>query len=236
MRAVIVVMARSPEQAVDQIKTRLAPAVPHPQDRAALYRAFLADTIATCRRVAGATLRVAYTPEGATAGLSAIGVASDELIAQRGPDLGARERALFEDLFAAGFDRVVLIGSDLPTLPVRVLRTAVARLRVPGRRIVLGPTEDGGYYLLGLGRPRHGEVPDLFTGVRWSTRFALGDTLARAAAAGWPVALLPVWYDVDDEVGLARLRRVLEDPGTAARALATAAVLGSLLARGAVGV
>ncbi len=235
MRAALVVMARSPNRAIGQIKTRLAAALPDARDRAALYRAFLADTLQACRAVAGVALRVAYTPEGGSSGFAALGVNADELLPQRGPDLGARERAVFADLFATGFDRAVLVGSDLPTLPGRYLREAFARLRPGWRRLVLGPTRDGGYYLIGLARPARGgrpAVPDVFTGVRWSTPFALDDTLARAAARGWSAVLLPPWYDIDEAADLARLWRALRRPGTARRAPATAAVLRRLADEG----
>lgn len=227
----LVVMARSPEGGLDAIKTRLARAVPDRRDRAQLYRAFLADTLRACRRVE-ATLRVAYTPEGGTAGFAALGVTAEELLPQRGVDLGERERAIFEDLFASGFEAVVLVGSDLPTLPGRYLVRALAVLRSYRPRLVLGPTEDGGYYLIGLARPDRvgaSSIPDVFTGIRWSTPFALADTLARAAATGWPVTLLPPWYDVDDEVGLERLRTALRHPATRRRAPATMAALQALV-------
>ena len=156
-------MARSPTAGAARIKTRLASSVPTESDRLALYTAFLADTVLACRTVVGAVLRVAYTPEGGRDGFTALGISDDELLPQRGANLGERERYLFEDLFAAGFRRVVIIGSDLPTLPMRHVSDAIARLGEPGSNVVLGPSEDGGYSLIALsaavaGRPRAGPL------------------------------------------------------------------------------
>ena len=225
--AAIAIMARSPAAGPARIKTRLASSVRTESDRLALYTAFLADTIRAGRTVAGVTLRVAYTPEGGRDGFAALGVSDEELTPQRGADLGERERYLFEDLFAAGFSKVVVLGSDMPTLPVSHLSDAVARLgaSLPSV-VVLGPSDDGGYYLIALSAAAPGRpLPDLFTNVRWGTASALDDTVRAAHTAGLRVELLPGWYDVDDEQGMARLRADIADPQQAARASQTAAVL-----------
>lgn len=225
-RAAIVIMARSPAGG-DAPKTRLAGAVPRESDRRRLYAAFLRDLVATCRTVEGATLRLAYAPDGEAAGLTALGVGGEELLPQRGADLGARERAAFADLFAAGFDRVALIGSDLPTLPAGHLRRALDA-SAPGT-VVLGPSDDGGYYLMALAASAPGEpVPDLFTGVRWSTPSAFEDTEAAARRAGLRVALVPRWRDVDDAEGLANLRAELAGAAGSTRAPATAEALAEI--------
>lgn len=222
-RVAVVIMARSPAGG-DAPKTRLADAVPRETDRRRLYAAFLADTIAACRTVEGAALRIAYTPDGGSAGLRGLGAGDGELLPQRGADLGARERGVFDDLFAAGFDTVVMIGSDLPTLPPAHVSLAIERVS-PGR-VVLGPSDDGGYYLIALAAPPAGmPVPDLFSGIRWSTRSALDDTRAAAGRAGVGVVLLPGWHDVDDAAGLERLRTDLRGAATRARAPATARAL-----------
>ena len=225
-RVAVAVMARSPA-AGDAPKTRLAGAVPRETDRRRLYAAFLADTIAACRTVTGAALRVAYTPDGGSAALPELGARDGELLPQRGADLGARERGVFDDLFTAGFDAVVLIGSDLPTLPPDNVRRAMER--VSPRTVVLGPSDDGGYYLIALAAPPAGTpVPDVFSGIRWSTPSALDDTCTAARRAGLDVMLVPGWHDVDDAAGLARLRTELRQAATRARAPATARVLDDL--------
>ena len=227
-RVAVVIMARSPA-AGDAPKTRLADAVPREADRRRLYAAFLADSITACRTVEGAALRIAYTPDGGRAGLPELGAGNGELLAQRGADLGARERGVFDDLFQAGFQKVVMIGSDLPSLPPGHVSRAIDRVS-PGR-VVLGPSEDGGYYLIALAAPPAGmPVPDLFSGIRWSTPSVLDDTRAAAGRAGLGVVLVPGWHDVDDAAGLARLRSDLRQPATRARAPSTARVLDDLFA------
>ena len=97
-------------------------------------------------------------------------------------------------LFATGVSAVCLVNSDSPTLPTSVLIQAARALLVPGERIVLGPAEDGGYYLLGMQRA-HAE---LFAGIAWSTGSVAAATHARAVTLGLDVVTLPAWYDVDD--------------------------------------
>lgn len=229
-RIAIAIMARSPRSAPHTIKTRLRATIPDDDMRATIYRAFLSDTIDLVRRVSTADLRVAFTPEGGAEGFSALGVEADALLAQRGHDLGARERAIFEDLFAEGYAHVVVMGSDFPTLPADVLEdTCTALVRDPSC-VVLGPAVDGGYYLIGLssavacGRA----LPDVFSGVRWSTPHTLADTLALANAVEREVVLALEWFDVDDEDGWNRLASSLLDPTVAARAPHTASALASL--------
>ena len=222
----LVVMARSPVGG-EEPKTRLAGEVSSAEDRRHLYSAFLADTIAACRGVGATAFRLAYTPDGGVTGFRELGVTDAELLTQRGTDLGARERGIFADLFEAGFGKVVVIGSDLPTLPISHIRQAIAQIDVG--TVVLGPSEDGGYYLIGLAASGPGsEVPDLFTGIRWSTSSALNDTRAAAERAGVQVQLVPLWYDVDDAEGLSRLRRELDEPDGRTRAPETARVIAEL--------
>ena len=226
--AVVVVMARSPE-GIRPPKTRLAGALPDEQARRRLYAAFLVDVVADCRTIDGVSVRVAYTEDGGTSGFDRAGVAEDQLMPQRGADLGERERGVFEDLFRDGFSPVVLIGSDLPTLPAERVVEALDRLRAADNRVVLGPANDGGYYLIGLAaRSGDAAVPDLFTGIRWSTEWARADTVQAADRSGLTVDLLGDWYDVDDEAGLTRLRAELASQDGARRAPATKRVLGEI--------
>ena len=227
----VVVMARSPSGGRAP-KTRLAGVVPDEQDRRRLYAAFLTDVVAACRAVEGAALRVAYTPDGGPCGFTPAGVAERELMPQRGAALGDRERGIFEDLFRDGFSPVVVIGSDLPGLPPARIREALARLAAGPDTVVLGPSADGGYYLVGLARPRAGDpMPDLFAGIRWSSAWTRADTVTAAERCGLRVELLDSLRDIDDAADLAALRTELA-AGGAGRALATAAVLDELAARG----
>jgi rSAM/selenodomain-associated transferase 1 len=229
-RTAIAIMARSPTSATRTIKTRLRATIPDDDARAAIYRAFLSDTIDLVRRVSSADLRVAYTPEGGSDGFSTLGIDPQALLAQRGDDIGARERAIFEALFAEGYEHVVVMGSDFPTLLASVLEDACAALARDPFQIVLGPAVDGGYYLIGLSSPSLSghELPDVFSGVRWSTCHALADTLACAEVLGREVVLVQEWFDVDDEDGWARLTASLEDTVTASRARHTAHAVAAL--------
>ena len=144
----VVIMARAPFGG-DPPKTRLAPAIPDGETRRRLYAAFLQDTVRSCRSLEGTSLRVAHTPDGGTDVFSALGIADKELVVQRGDNLGDREEGVFADLFAEGFTRVIMVGSDVPTLPVDHVRQAIDA--VNSQTVVLGPTTDGGYYLMALG-------------------------------------------------------------------------------------
>ena len=191
----LALFARPPEPG--RVKTRLARVV-GPAFAAALSAAFLADVLERCLDVAGAstTLYVAGDPNHSAldAIVEAVNGAPPLRRAQApSPELGIRMRvALEEGIAEAG--ACVLIGSDLPTLPRRVLADAARILATAEADVVLGPSADGGFYLVGA----RGRVPALFEGVRYGTRHALTDTLALARRdARLRVALLPPWYDVD---------------------------------------
>jgi len=109
-------------------------------------------------------------------------------------------------------ESVVVVGSDLPDLPSRLLRDALDALRGHEARAVLGPASDGGYYLIGLNRPQ----PALFDRIQWSTERVLAQTRQTAKAQGLQVLLLDEWTDVDDAADLDRLLRDAPE-STAAR-------------------
>ena len=128
-----------------------------------------------------------------------------EFVAQRGEAL--EERLIFatEDLFALGFKAVCLINSDSPTVPRQVFSHAAQILSIEEECVVLGPSEDGGYYLIGFNKLHRA----LFENIQWSTSRVLQQTRARAQESGIRVHLLPAWYDVDDAATLRRLCREL---------------------------
>ena len=125
-------------------------------------------------------------------------------VAQRGQDLGQRMACAFEELFGLGHERVVLVGSDLPTLPHSAVEQAFRLLR-RGADVVLGPAADGGYYLIGM---RASHTP-LFERIDWGTPQVLRQTHSRALELGLTVRLVDPWYDVDD---LDTLQRAASDP------------------------
>ncbi|MCA1615848.1 MAG: TIGR04282 family arsenosugar biosynthesis glycosyltransferase [Acidobacteria bacterium] len=186
-------------------KTRLVPPLT-PEEAASLSVCFLSDTAeniaAACAASEGGASGVAvYTPVGAESAFDGLLPAGFALLAQRGDTFGARLANAADDLLAAGFDSACLIDSDSPTLPTGALASAVAELARPGDRVVLGPADDGGYYLIGLKGARR----RVFEDIDWSTERVLAQTIERAAECGLGVGLLPAWYDVDDAATLARL-------------------------------
>ena len=196
------VVAKQP--AADQTKTRLCP----PLDgatAAALYECFLRDTLALMMQVAGVQRSIAYLPEDADGYFRDLAPAMG-LTPQRGADLGARLDQLLTDALAGGAQQAVVMDSDSPTLPAAYIAQAFALLDGP-YDVVIGPCDDGGYYLIGLKQPQ----PRLFHEVTMSTPTVVRDTLAIAAELGLQIALLPTWYDVDTVAELARLRQELAE-------------------------
>ena len=192
------VVAKQP--AAGQTKTRLCP----PLDgatAAALYECFLRDTLALMMQVAGVQRSIAYLPEDADGYFRDLAPAMG-LTPQRGADLGARLDQLLTDALAGGAQQAVVMDSDSPTLPAAYIAQAFALLDGP-YDVVIGPCDDGGYYLIGLKQPQ----PRLFHEVTMSTPTVVRDTLAIAAELGLQIALLPTWYDVDTVAELARLRQ-----------------------------
>jgi len=127
-------------------------------------------------------------------------------MAQRGADLGARLLGTIRSLRARGFRRVVVIGSDSPTLSPAVVKAAFAALERE-TEVVLGPAEDGGYYLVGTTRV----LPGMFEGIPWGTDRVLRATLQSLARSGVRAFMLPRWYDVDRPEDLERACRDLAD-------------------------
>jgi hypothetical protein len=142
-----------------------------------------------------------------------------QLVVQPEVDFGARVAAGFGALFDAGLGPVVFVGADMPHLAPELLDEAFDALTRTD--VVLGPCEDGGYYLIGLAAER----PRLLDGVRWSTEHTLADTVARAQAHRLSVHLTPESFDVDE---LADLRRLARLPDLEGRCPATAAALAGL--------
>lgn len=141
------------------------------------------------------------------------------LVSQGEGSLGERLSRVCDLLFHRGFSALVLIGSDSPTLPTE--RIERARDALDGRSIVIGPADDGGYYLLGLAR----RAPSLFEAIDWSTERVFAQTLAKIRAEGLSFEQLPSHYDVDVPDDLARLQSELESEAARALAPRTARVM-----------
>ncbi len=214
-RPVVVVMVKAPMPGT--VKTRLSPPL-SPADAARLAAAFAQDTVAGLRRIAPALL-IAYAPAEGHAALEHLLSPGLLWTAQRGQDLGERMEAALADAHAHGFGPLIVVGTDSPTLPLAFVLEAVSALRSKQADVVLGPTDDGGYSLIGVRRP----APGLFDTVAWSTPLAYAQTAANAERLGLRLHVLPPWYDIDTADDLARLRREMDaDPAARARAPMTA--------------
>ena len=220
------IMAKAPR--AGKVKTRLSPPFTLPET-AALNICFLRDTGETLASLSNAAPLVCYTPVGEEDAFDNLFPTTFSLIAQRGDGFGERlghrrfdfgnraddhdarasdgfgERlyAAAQDILACGYGAVCLIDSDSPTVPKAAFAQAVQALSQSGDRVVLGPSHDGGYYLIGL-KLAH---PEPFRSISWSTEHVATETRQRCAEAGIDLVELPMWYDIDDAATLA----ILED-------------------------
>jgi rSAM/selenodomain-associated transferase 1 len=204
----VVLMARAPWTGG---KTRLAVPVDD-AGHADLRRALFLDTLDVLTAYAGVEHIIACEPPEACEQMRELAGPAVDVIAQRGADLGQRTKCVFEDVMRLGVESMVVVGSDLPDLPSRLLRRAFDALRGQQDHVVLGPATDGGYYLIGMNRLHAA----LFEQIDWSTDRVLAQTLGAAKAQRLPIVMLEPWADVDSAMDLRRLRD-LPEPATARR-------------------
>lgn len=212
-RNALVVLARFP--AAGQVKTRLG-AVIGSRAAALLYRGFLEDVRERFDGDRRWTLWWAFEP--ADSPFATEIARSDRVFPQLDGTLGERMAGAIEAALRRGYGSVVLVGSDIPHLPLERVREAFERL-ARGSRLVLGPAEDGGYYLLAAR-----SVPPVFTGIEWGGPLVLRATIESARNAGIEPELLAATYDIDGLDDLERLRREIR-AGTLSGLEATAAAL-----------
>jgi rSAM/selenodomain-associated transferase 1 len=186
------------------VKTRLCPPLT-PDEAATLHGSFVLDMLERTT-VAAAKLQLPFHRYLACAPSSELVFfkimeerQSVRLLDQIGEDLGQRMHRASVDLFAKGYKQVIIVGADVPTLPLSVYQDALAIL--DRSDLVLGPALDGGYYLIGLKRP----AEQLFTGVPWSTDQVLAVTQQKAKTLGLTVELTTAWRDVDTIAALQSL-------------------------------
>jgi rSAM/selenodomain-associated transferase 1 len=205
------IVAKAP--APGRVKTRLVPPLTS-AEAAAVARACLLDTLRRAPAAVGAawTLFLDGEPDAEIRERAEAGVV--RILPQGEGDLGARLERAFARLRAEGAGRVVAIGADSPTLDPALLADSFDALA--DHDAVLGPAEDGGYYLVGLSR----DAGDFFRETPWGTGEVARVAADRAASRGFSLARLRPWYDVDD---VASLRRAARDaPGAGCSALAAA--------------
>jgi rSAM/selenodomain-associated transferase 1 len=195
-------------------KTRLVPPLTF-DEAAALNTTFLqdvADNVLLASRQSAPRAPIAgfaaYGPPGSEAFFRRTLPAAIGLIEAWLPNFGDCLLHTIEAIFARGHGAAVVLNSDSPTLLTALLIETAAALARPGDRAVLGPSSDGGYYLLGL-KSAHRR---LFEDIAWSTERVAAQTLQRAREIDLEVHQLPVWYDVDDVAGLRRLHAELCEP------------------------
>jgi uncharacterized protein len=192
--AALVIFAKAPIPG--QVKTRLCP--PLTADEAAtLHGSFVLDTLERTKAAVG-KLKLPFDRYLACSP-SSTGVffkimeerQGVKLIDQVGDDLGARMNQVFETMFASGYQHVLIVGTDVPSLPLEYYQQALALL--DKHDLVLGPAHDGGYYLIGLNTP----MPALFENIPWSTDRVFSLTRKKADGLGVSPALLSAWRDID---------------------------------------
>jgi uncharacterized protein len=194
-------------------KTRLVPPLTF-DEAAALNTAFLQDVadnlLLAARRAAphaGIAGYAAYGPPGSEEFFDRTLPAAIGLIEAWLPNFGDCLLRTIAAILARGHGSAVVLNSDSPTLPTALLNETAALLARPGERAVLGPSSDGGYYLLGL-KTAHRRM---FEDIAWSTERVAEQTLARAREINLDIHVLPAWYDVDDVESLRRLHAELGD-------------------------
>jgi len=225
MKKILAVMAKVPEPG--KVKTRLCPPLTGEQARE-LYNCFLMDRIQLTTRLKEKSdeisLALAFDPPAEQDFFQKLCPAWFDLIPQTGIDLGERLANLFASFFDKDFDQAVVMDSDSPTLPLEYLEESFEFLETSD--VVLGPSEDGGYYLIGLSQPQ----PDLFKNIAWSTPAVLEQTTMLAEKLRLKIHLLPTWYDVDTSQDLRKLRSEINNLSEEQRELAknTAAFLKNL--------
>lgn len=186
----LAVMAKAPLPGT--VKTRLVPPLTAEQ-AAELYRALLVDQFEQLRHFSGAARYVFYAPAGAREILRDLGGSDYAYRAQSDGDLGARMEQVFAELWRLGHRNIVLIGSDLPALPLQIVNDAFTRLARKEAQVVLGPSGDGGYYLIGMNQA----APEIFEDMTWSHDRVLADTMVRLDGLGLSYSMLPTWFDLD---------------------------------------
>jgi uncharacterized protein len=200
MRRALIVVGKAPIPG--RTKTRLVPSL-SADAAAAIYRGFLLDTLQLAHSLGWERVSLVH-PRGDAPLLRGLATGV-QLLEQPRQGLGHALRFAFERHFRDGCDTVTLIGSDNPTLPVELVQDAQDAL-ARGHDLAIGPSLDGGYYLIGMRQPHLG----VFDHIDWSTSRVYTQTLERAANLGLRVHAVQEWYDVDEPEDLEQLVHELD--------------------------
>jgi uncharacterized protein len=221
----LAIMTKAPRAGT--VKTRLQPPLTA-EEAAQLNVSFLRDIAAAIERVGRESKGVGvFTPVGSEGDYENVLPTDFDLLPQRGDGFGERLMNAVTDLLRVGFESCCLINSDSPTVTEGAFRQAVIELQGDDNRIVLGPSDDGGYYLIGM-RKLYGR---LFEEIDWSTERVFTQTMERARELTLSVHVLPKFYDIDDMTALRRLCGDLLNQKADDVAPATRKFLAELVAR-----
>ena len=201
MKTCVIVFAKNPIP--NEVKTRLMPTL-SPEQAATLYAAFLTDWCETLAKLTNVDLVIAYTPPEAQRDLQALIGDGVTYIPQIGADLGERLTSATQWAAKQGYTKILFVGSDSPTLPISYISQAIRLL--DSRDTVVGPSTDGGYYLIGFSAAALTTTgPHVFEEIAWSTADVLQQTVTGIREAKVTLGLLPPWYDIDTAEDLAFL-------------------------------
>ena len=201
MKTCVIVFAKNPIP--NAVKTRLTPSL-SPEQAATLYAAFLTDWCRALAELSNVDLIIAYTPPEAQPDLQALIGDGVIYIPQIGADLGERLTSATQWAAKQGYTKILFVGSDSPTLPISYISQAITLL--DSQDTVVGPSTDGGYYLIGFSAAvLTTAVPHVFEEIAWSTADVFQQTVTRIREAEVTLGLLPLWYDVDTAEDLAFL-------------------------------
>jgi rSAM/selenodomain-associated transferase 1 len=204
----ILIMTKVPKPGL--VKTRLRPFLSDNQC-AEISACFLRDAVDKCLNITPHVI-VAYAADGDEGSIFDLLPETVTCIKQNGHDLGERLISAIDFAEANDCGPILILGTDSPTISQRVIKDALRHLKEPETQIVLGGTEDGGYYVLGLKQ----NIPAIFQDIPWSTDKVYSMTLKRAERAGITgIVELPKWYDVDTPRDLRRLFAEVEDNANA---------------------
>ncbi len=174
-----------------KVKTRLSAELDE-DITVGLYKSFVLDLLSMLGNL-GSQFRICFSPEGSQDSLTRWLGSQYCYMPQRGVDLGQKMKNALIQAFDQGFDRVIIIGSDSPDLPGEFIDQAFLSLKTYDAAI--GPSFDGGYYLIGFNSNTF--LPTAFDGIQWSTGAVFRETICKLKEAGIKTYELPEWRDID---------------------------------------
>ena len=201
MRRCLFIFAKEPQKG--RVKTRLKGCLSQAQCLS-LYKAFLKDTIDLAKNIRCDVRILAYDSSCKSPDYLKRIRRPFKLYKQKGRDLGQKMHNAFKSANGSGDFKSVIIGSDSPSLPASFIEEAFRKLNKSD--LVLGPTLDGGYYLIGLKKPCF----DIFKGIQWSSNQVLKNTVKNAKKLGKRISILKSWYDIDEPQDIAHLKQDLK--------------------------